>query len=154
MTLRRRDALHLRDKQIGPSMTPMVDVVLVILIFFMGSAVIGASEGLLSTGLAPEPDEVDAQAASDRAQDDGAFALRTPVIEVRLSAEGGTIVVEGFGAAGDLDRFETAATEATRGLDLTAVEALLSPDDDVPWEAVVRVRGVLEGLGVGTVALR
>jgi biopolymer transport protein ExbD len=50
----RRDALHRWSLQFGPNMTPMVDIVLVILIFFMAVAAFIGEEWFLNAGIAPE----------------------------------------------------------------------------------------------------
>ena len=43
-SFRRRSALYTWQLQFGPNMTPMVDVVMVILIFFMASATFAGAE--------------------------------------------------------------------------------------------------------------
>lgn len=48
---RRRSALAMYEAHAGPNMTPMVDVVMVILIFFMASAAILGPEWFLKTSL-------------------------------------------------------------------------------------------------------
>ena len=50
-TWRRRNALALYDSHYGPNMTPMVDVVMVILIFFMASTAFLGPEWFLKTHL-------------------------------------------------------------------------------------------------------
>src|SRR4051812_37590647 len=64
-TFRKRNAQALYDSHLGPNMTPMVDVVMVILIFFMASTAFLGPEWFLKTHLpaasaappsdAPEP---------------------------------------------------------------------------------------------------
>src|SRR5256885_8124330 len=63
---RRRSALHAWELNYGPNMTPMVDVVMVILIFFMASASFAGSEWFLKTAIpkqgtaeAPKADKPD-----------------------------------------------------------------------------------------------
>lgn len=48
---RKRNALAQHDMHYGPNMTPMVDVVMVILVFFMASAVFLGPEWFLRTAL-------------------------------------------------------------------------------------------------------
>ncbi|MCP2732564.1 biopolymer transporter ExbD, partial [Limnofasciculus baicalensis] len=48
---RKRNALAQHDLHYGPNMTPMVDVVMVILVFFMASAVFLGPEWYLKTAI-------------------------------------------------------------------------------------------------------
>jgi len=130
---------------LGPSMTPMVDVVLVILIFFMASAALLGPEWLLRTALADR--ETPGESADP-------FAIPAPVFVVRVSTdEAGRARIDGLGLAG--------ATVEQLGLRLRALAGevapetprlIIEPDDEARYESVVRVRDACAG--VGSVALR
>jgi len=98
---RRRDARAVYDLHFGPNMTPMVDVVLVILIFFMAAAAFLGPEQLLRAGLTrttEAPSAVEALRNPGRA--DEVFALEPPTLVVRVRPADGGAVSDGFGASG------------------------------------------------------
>lgn len=113
----------------GPMMTPMVDVVLVILIFFMGSATIAGHEWFLGASIerdGPAPD-----------QSRPSLTIPTPVIATRVVLLDGRSMVLGLGpdpvALDDARR-----TIETMDLgDPTALIVTLGADDDVPMGDVV-----------------
>lgn len=81
--LRRRDALHNYTMHFGPNMTPMVDIVMVILIFFMaGSAILGP-EWFVGARVDEEQRQAEGNEPSDSPPDDP-FALDLPPTRVRV----------------------------------------------------------------------
>ena len=142
----------------GPNMTPMVDVVMVILIFFMASTVILGPELLLATGLEP--------ADEPRAAGDPRFAIERPAFEIELSVREGLVVVTGLGVIdGELSSLGEAARSLARDLGMgdrasgTAasdggVRMIIAPADTVPYEAVVRVQDLLRDAGFEEIGLR
>ena len=146
MSLRARDAAS-RGGADWPSMTPMVDVVLVILVFFMASAAFLGPEWLLPVGvptLAAPSDEPDP------------FALPTPRFEVRLRVvEGGRVLVSGLGLdRAPMDALAPRVRSLVRSVPADDLVVVLVPDDAVPYEVVVRARAICERAGARRVALR
>ncbi len=144
---RRRDARALYDRHTGPNMTPMVDVVLVILIFFMASTVIMGPELLLQAGLG--------RTANREGKADPRFAITAPTFTVRLHTDAGRVVVSGLGLdAAALDRLGPAARALAGEVNPAAVSVSLVPEDSVPYEAVVRVQDTLTAAGFEKIKLR
>lgn len=138
MSLRARTALGVREGQLLPSMTPMVDVVLVILIFFMAATVIGGREWLLDAARAEAP-----------APGSG---LPEPVFRVEVRAGG---VCDGFGARGArVNELGAVARAALAGVDPGAVECVVVPDADARYEDVVTAMAQLSEAGLTGVGLR
>ncbi|MEM7755100.1 MAG: biopolymer transporter ExbD [Planctomycetota bacterium] len=96
---RRRDARAVYDLHFGPNMTPMVDVVLVILIFFMAAAAFLGPERLLRAGVAEEGAAATAEALR-AGESAGVFDLEPPVLLVVVRRDGGRVVVDAFGETG------------------------------------------------------
>jgi len=143
--LRRRSVLGDPDERSGPMMTPMVDVVLVILIFFMGSATIAGQEWFLRAGVGSDA----AERADDAQSADGAaLAIPSAVIEVRLveTVEGVRVIGLGAGAL-PID----AARARIGTIDLRAADGLscvLDADPGVRVRDLVAVHDALTARGL------
>ena len=130
--LKRRNVLD-RTARFGPNMTPMVDVTLVILIFFMASATIAGPEWFLRAQL-PTKENPNA-IASD-------FALPTPMLSAELylqDNEPDQIMVRGLGSA---PRTLESVVEQIRSMDESAAAGLvlgIRSTDEVPYWAVVKL---------------
>jgi biopolymer transport protein ExbD len=144
---RRRDARSEYERHHhGPNMTPMVDVVMVILIFFMASTVILGPEMLLAAGLEPDADATPA---------DPRFAIESPVFEIRVAPGAGSIAITGLGLTdASLDRLNDAARALAAEADPSRVRMVLTPDDATPYEAVIRVQDILRDAGFRSIGLR
>lgn len=137
---RRRSALAVHDHHVGPNMTPMVDVVMVILIFFMASASIVGPQWLLTSALPnrkaapPAPGEVTR-------------------IEVRLSRSAGRTLasINNQPPGNPADVPATLAQAA--GQDPTKLVVIVKPEGDVPYEDVVRVHEACQRLGIAKVGV-
>lgn len=143
---RRRNALHQWHLHFGPNMTPMVDVVMVILVFFMASTAFIGPEWLLRIGLADE----------DTAEPAG-FQLGPAELVVRLSVVEGQIQVDGLGLTGaGLEALEVAAAQAAASLESASSQThiILVPADAVPYEAVVRAQEVFVSSSFVHIAIR
>ncbi len=149
---RTRGARLLHDLHHGPNVTPMVDVVMVILIFFMASTVLLGPELLLRASVEREPEPAEA------AQEEASFRIEAPRFEVRLSAERGRVVAAGLGLeGGDIGGIETAAALLAERLGRRALgETMIVIDagDDVPYEAVVRANELIRAAGFERVGVR
>lgn len=144
---RRRDARAIYEQHAGPNMTPMVDVVMVILIFFMASTVILGPELMLQAGL-------DRTRESRAGGGDARFAIEPPSFTIRLHAEGGSVVVSGLGLeAGPLSALSSAARALAAEVELS-VPIVLVPEDTVPYEAVILAQETLMEAGFRKIRLR
>ncbi len=144
---RRRNAQALYDLHYGPNMTPMVDVVMVILIFFMASAVVLGPQWFLKSSLARRGPG--APAAPDAEQP-------TRLRIVLRHAQAGTLAtIDGAGRAVETDLAGVRAELASLSLLHTPerLVVLVSPGDDVPYADVVRVHEQCAELGISRVGL-
>jgi biopolymer transport protein ExbD len=145
--LRRRDALHVWELHYGPNMTPMVDVVMVILIFYMAAASFVGPEWFLNA-LVP-------QRHQPRADASGGLVLPPARFTVRLAMDGaGRTSASGLGLAGvGLDAMSNriAALTGDVGADEIMIEIIPAPD--VPYQDVIRVHDACERAGVDRVSL-
>lgn len=144
----RRHAHH------GPNMTPMVDVVLVILIFFMAAMGIAVREQYLRTGAPPAKDaKAPASAAATEAPADPAQAPSAKAV-LRMTRDSGRTVVSGLGMErvplGEITRrladFKSAGAS-------TSVIVVVAPAGDVPYQDVVIVHDACAGAGISNVRL-
>ncbi len=131
----KRRSLLDRAPSLGvPNMTPMVDVTLVILIFFMASATIAGPEWFLRAGL-PEP-----------TPPVSSLNLPSPVLRTEVFTRDGATLVRGFGPERSLDD----AVAAVEALDPTVASGLvveIEPADDAPYAQVVRLHAALVAAG-------
>lgn len=145
---RRRHGLH------GPNMTPMVDVVLVILIFFMAAMGIAVREQALRTGVPPTKEAKAAAAGESKEKAPDPSALPASKAVLRMLREGGKTVVSGLGMErvplGEVTRrlgdFKTAGAN-------TSVIVVVAPAGDVPYQDVVIVHDACAGAGISNVRL-
>jgi len=140
---RRRNAQALYEAHIGPNMTPMVDVVMVILIFFMASTAFLGPEWFLRTNLpvvgtgppAPEPEPT---------------RLR---VALKAVESGPASVVVGDGAPIDLAALDALITSEAARVSAENLIVLIAPEDGVAYDDVVRVHETCARLGVSKVGL-
>jgi len=142
---RRRNALALHELHYGPNMTPMVDVVMVILVFFMASAAILGPEWFLrsavpvlkpSTSKGTSRDATtlrialtrDGQATSARIGGPDQPAISMDTLLERLASQ----------AAGD---------------GAASLTVVVIPAGDVPYDDVVRVHEQCQQLGIVKVGI-
>lgn len=166
--LRRRDARTVYTRHVGPNMTPMVDVVMVILVFFMASAAFLGPEWFLRT-LVPQPAPVDAAA---NPADPGAGAQGSKSPQVDPLAMRSLRVVVSLRRAGDSQGSAASATVATSaklslvdaplsrlgpalsalvaGASTADVEVLIQPEPGVPWADVTAASEAAVALGLRT----
>lgn len=123
-----------------PNMTPMVDIVMVILVFFMATASVMGPEWLLKSAL-----------ASSKARASAAPAEVKPV-RLAISADGATATVYVTGAPtgiptpmGDLERVLKGLVKEAGAAE---VAVSLDPDDGAPYDAVVKAHEACERAGI------
>jgi biopolymer transport protein ExbD len=142
---RQRGALHSWQLHFGPNMTPMVDVVMVILIFFMASTALVGPEWLLRVGLAPD----DATPAG--------FDLGPAQLTLALDASGGAVYFTGLGVqVASLEQLDPAARAAAQALGtaIARTRITITAGPTVPYEAVVHAHDRLTAAGFEHVAIR
>ncbi|HYE63733.1 MAG TPA: biopolymer transporter ExbD [Phycisphaerales bacterium] len=142
-SFRRRNAQALYETHVGPNMTPMVDVVMVILIFFMASTAFLGPEWFLKSYLPTR---------SAAAQPTAAEPTRLRLTLTR-SANGVTQIAINDATPITVNQIESAlSAEATRvGPENLVVPVEVSPD--VAYEDVVRVHEICDRLGIRKVGL-
>ncbi len=125
--LRQRNIFENRGR-FGPNMTPMVDVVLVILIFFMAATTIAGQEWFLAADLPKSEQEASASLE---------FDLPTPMLDVALFVDGGRVLVRGLG---DEPRELSAFIEQIKATDQSDAEGMIlriSAADEVSYGSIV-----------------
>lgn len=154
---RRRSALHASSVHFGPNMTPMVDVVMVILIFFMVSAAFLGPEWFLSALIPKEAPPAPAQPT--KADGTGATpppapaALEPMRLTLRLRTDNARTFISGYGdTETTLDDMAKRLTDLTKGLEPSfvkdRVEVILAPAQDVPYKDVVRAHELIRQTGI------
>lgn len=129
-----------------PDMTPMVDVVMVILIFFMTSTALVGPELLLRARVAPDTKQSPTNAP----------LIAPAALVIRLEADAsGTPRATGLGLA-QVTPSDLIARIDARASDLRAGEIpiVLQSDPRVPYQSVVDIIAALERAGVRDIALR
>lgn len=153
---RRGTAREAYDLHYGPNMTPMVDVVMVILVFFMASAAILGPTWFLRAALPPKPTD----AMSAPAKDD--------LLRMRISIErtpDGAVFVRWTEAQGDAapqpspKAFASISDLKQRLNELVGrhqpwrLVVLIDPRPNVPMQDVVTVHAACQMLGIEKVGL-
>lgn len=147
----RRDALHQWSMRFGPNMTPMVDVVMVILIFFMASAAFMGEEWFLRAAI---PAEAASGKAAAKPQP---MEMPPPRIDILLdvddaghtTASSVTLQLE----RGPLDRVIDRISAFPKGEITAPIEVLIKPTPRVPYRDVVRVHESCEAVGITKVGI-
>ena len=141
-------ALKQWEMHFGPNMTPMVDVVMVILIFFMAGTALIAPEMFLSAGLPSEPGETDAPGPVVN----DPFELPPAQFTLRIHRASGRTVIDGLGfTSGSLDELQARLGDISSGASDFAV--LIQPALDVPFADVVAIHDRIIAAGISRVGL-
>lgn len=142
-----RGARERWEERFGPNMTPMTDIVLVILIFFMaGSAFLGQEWFIKS--------ELLKRGAAAAGKDPLELPPTRLTLQLRRS-QGGRAVVTGMGdAALDLDTFAQRVKAFTEGTEKSKIVVIIKPDEaGVTYEEVVRVHEACLAAGIERVGI-
>ena len=138
---RNRSARAMYESHVGPNMTPMVDVVMVILIFFMASAVVLGPEWFVPARL-PKTDAVAPDAAT----------TPPPRVVLTLTRDGSATVIDANGTRVQLGQLAGVLSNLTQSRFDDAI-ILVQPEVDVPYEDVVRVHAACSEAGYRKVGL-
>jgi len=147
--LRRRDALHNYSLHFGPNMTPMVDVVMVILIFFMAFAAFLGNEWFLRAAIPAQ-----AGRGKDASKPNDPLALpptRIPVV-LDVDDQGQTVVSFLSFSRVPLEKFEERIGSFQKGDETKNIQVLLQPTAKVPYADVVRAHAACDAVGIYKVA--
>ncbi|MGH7130661.1 MAG: ExbD/TolR family protein [Phycisphaerales bacterium] len=165
-TFRRRGALDLHRTHFGPNMTPMVDVVMVILVFFMVSAAFVGPEWFLRS-MVPRPvasADAPKQPTPPKpnpgvvAPDQSEMKLTKNQIYLRL------ILPEGGGPPSvvwlskrfeSIEAFAAALARFTEGENIPKkdIEVFIEPSKDVPYREVIKLHETCEAYGIGRIGV-
>ncbi len=142
-SFRKRNAAALYEAHHGPNMTPMVDVVMVILIFFMASAAILGPEWFVSTRLP----KAGAVREGDASQQPLKLHLR-----VLAEADAGRVSINGETAV-VIEELSSALQGWIGNRPLGEVLVLIDPVEAAGYEDVVKVHAVCAQVGLTKVGL-
>ena len=154
---RRRSALAMYEAHAGPNMTPMVDVVMVILIFFMASAAILGPEWFLKTNLprsvasAPADESLLVRVRVELVMDNGL---------ARAKIDGGEPVEVSRVAdvlSRAMERSSLALTQAGKDASDASIAAnvavLVKAQDEVSYEELVRVHEMARAMRIEKIGI-
>lgn len=149
-SFRRRSALHSWELHFGPNMTPMVDVVMVILIFFMASATFAGAEWFIRTAIPrPAPDQPPKDTAGDP------FKLPPARFELTLTRgeDGRTVATaQGFDPA-PMSDLPARLADLARGATADDIVLVIRAAPDVPYNDVIRAHDAATAAGISKVGL-
>lgn len=143
--LRRRDALHAHSMYFGPNMTPMVDVVMVILIFFMASAAFLGSEWFLKAAI---PFEAGRGTSPKKPNDPTALPPVKLDLVMDVDEAGRTVVTFPPLARAPVEQFFTRIAEFKSDKTAGDIEVVIRPTARVPYADVVRVHAACDDAGI------
>jgi biopolymer transport protein ExbD len=148
--LRRRDALHTYTMHFGPNMTPMVDIVMVILIFFMATAAFMGNEWFLRAAI---PFEAGRGTSLNKPNDPLALPLKPLEILLGVTPEGVTTVTFLDLQNASLDQFLARIAQFPRNDTTAELEVVIRPDPRVPYPDVIRVHAACDAAGIYKVGI-
>jgi biopolymer transport protein ExbD len=148
--LRRRDALHNYTMHFGPNMTPMVDIVMVILIFFMATAAFMGSEWFLKAAI---PFEAGRGTSLNKSNDPLAIPLKPLEVLLDANADGRTVVTFLELNRASVEEFIARVSQFPRSETTAELEVVIKPMPSVPYADVVRVHAACDAAGIYKVGI-
>lgn len=143
--LRRRDALHAHSMHFGPNMTPMVDVVMVILIFFMASAAFLGNEWFLRAAI---PFEAGRGTNPNKPSDPTALPPVKLDLLMEVDGAGQTVVTfPGLNKA-PLGDFFARIAQFKNDPAAGEIEIVIRPTPAVPYADVVQAHAACDDAGI------
>jgi biopolymer transport protein ExbD len=151
---RRRGPLQQWSLHFGPNMTPMVDVVMVILVFFMASAAFLGPEWFLRS-LVPKPPTPGAGETQPPPKPADPLALPPVRQEITLEVDAlGKTIANGLGETGlEIAQMIAAVERFAEGTAKDKIEVLIRPAPSVPYRDVVKLHEGCEKTGIGRVGV-
>lgn len=148
---RLRTATTVAARDFGPNMTPMVDVVMVILIFFMAGTTILGPEWFLGAQVEQDQSEPEGADTGERDAPDDPFALDLPPTRVRVTltrGEGGEALVSGLNLTNaSIDDLERRLAELRESGAIESLEIIVQPGEGAAYQDVIRVYEACAGSG-------
>lgn len=149
---RRRDALHGWTLHFGPNMTPMVDVVMVILVFFMASAAFVGDDWFLRAGVVEAPKSGSSSSTASNSTPPDPLAQRLEVL-LDASPSGETLVTAFELVRVPIASFVRRARTLPRGSATSKLEIIVRPSAGVVYQDVVSVHEACYAAGIEKVGL-
>ena len=146
----RHSALDQYSMHFGPNMTPMVDVVMVILIFFMASAAFLGSEWFLRAAI---PAEQGRGGSPTRPADPLALSPQKLDIIMDVDAAGATVVSFLQINRGSLEQVIDRLAGFPKDENTRQLEIIIKPTPAVPYRDVVLVHAALDAAGIDKVGI-
>lgn len=148
---RERNALSLHGLHFGPNMTPMVDVVMVILIFFMASAAYLGSEWFLRAAIPFE-----AGRGKDAAKRNDPLALPAARFDVVMDVDEAGRTVVSFIELNrvPLARFVERMNAFPRDAQTAQIEIVIRPNARVAYQDVVTAHAACDAAGIVKVGIQ
>ena len=148
--LRSRSALNRWEDRFGPNMTPMIDVVLVILIFFMAGSTFLGQEWFITSEMLKR--------GTPAAKQDPLQLPPTRLVFTLQRGASGRAIVTGMGDAPlDLETFAQRIKEFTIGTEKSQIVAIIEPRTTeagpVTYDEVVRVHEACIAAGIERVGI-
>ncbi len=143
--MRRRDALHSYSLHFGPNMTPMVDVVMVILIFFMSFAAFLGNEWFLRGAI---PFDAGRGASASKPNDPLAVPETKLDVVLDVDAQGKTVVTFLSFSRVSMEQFEQRIAEFPRSDATRNIIVMLRPTGRVPYADTVRAHAACDKVGI------
>ncbi len=148
--LRRRDALHNYTLHFGPNMTPMVDIVMVILIFFMATAAFMGSEWFLKAAI---PFEAGRGTNVNKPNDPLAIPLKPLEVLMDADQSGRTVVTFLELSRVSVEDFIARVSQFPQNQTTSELEVVIKPMPRVPYADVVRVHAACDAVGMYKVGI-
>lgn len=133
----------------GPNMTPMVDVVMVILVFFMASAAFVGTDWFLRTAAVAEGGRKGANASGARPTDLSQVVNVTLDVGPNGRTVGSMLELQGV----PLDQLLKRITAMPKGKQTEELRVIVRPTQAVAYSDVVRVHAAFHSVGVNQVGL-
>ncbi len=154
--MRLRTASTIASSNFGPNMTPMVDVVMVILIFFMAGSSLLGPEWFLGAKVEEEPPQAQGNTLDQQQAPDDPFQLDLPPTRVRValtSGSGGTRVNGMNLTDASIEELVTRLDQVRESGAAPTLEIIVQPSSDTPYQDVIRVYELCVGVGPRSASL-
>ena len=143
--MRRRDALHSYSLHFGPNMTPMVDVVMVILIFFMSFAAFLGNEWFLRGAI---PFDAGRGASASKPNDPLAVPETKLDVVLDVDPQGKTVVTFLSFQRVSMEQFKQRIAEFPRSDATRNIVVMLRPTGRVPYADTVDAHAACDKVGI------
>jgi biopolymer transport protein ExbD len=152
-----RSAAGLASRDFGPNMTPMVDVVMVILIFFMAGSSLLGPEWFLGAKVEEETPLAQGDRPDEQTPEDDPFQLDLPPTRVRVELQRGqageTRVVGLNLTNATIAEFAQRLDEVRESGAAPTLEIVVQPSPETPYQDVIRVYELCVGAGPRSASL-